>query len=108
MKDNELSIVKKISFKKIFLQILRIFNKKNTYVSNKNKIIEKVSEQKKTNFLKMISFKPNQQEALLNKVKNDPNILKSMSFEELKELNKTILNWKKYLNKRLEIAKKKT
>lgn len=108
MKNNELTIFKKFSFKKMFLKILGIFKKSNTCLSNIPEVTEKVSEQKKDEFLKSISFKQNQEEkALIDKVKSNPNIFKSMTLEELQELNKAISNWKIYLSKRIEVAKEK-
>lgn len=108
MKNNELTIFKKFSFKKILLKITGWFNKRKIHSYDTSEITNESTLDKKDVFLQSISFKQNQEEkALIDKVKNNPNIFKSMTLEELKELNKAISNWKIYLSKRIEVAKEK-
>ena len=104
MKNNQLTILKRFSLRNIFLKLSALVKKNQTDSSDITEITEESS--KKEEFLQSISFKQDQEEkVLIDKVKNNPDILKDMDFGELQELNKAILNWKKYLTKRIEVVK---
>lgn len=104
---NSLTIFKKFSFKKLWHNIINFFNKKD-YSSNSNysQTFYENKNIKKSNFLQNISFKLSPEEdSLITKLKNNPELLDDMNLEELQKANQAIANWRGLLAKQIEIAK---
>lgn len=105
-KNNSLIVYKENLFTKLKNFFRNIFSKKEVQIIQEREIIIPIGEKKK-NFIKMISFKENKEELdLINKVRQNPEILMKMNAEELNELENAIKNRQDFVDKK--IAKLKT
>ncbi len=105
MEDKKLIVKKDNIFSKIIGKIRKFFckNKKET---NEINIPDKNIENPKKEFLKNIEFKENMEDIeIINKVKDNEELIQNMSYDELKRLNEAIDNRQEYVDKKISILK---
>lgn len=105
MDDKNLIVKKDNIFSKIIGKIRNFFfkNKNDTKefsVPNKN------IENKKREFLNNIEFKENTEDiGIINKVRDNKDLIYNMNYDELKRLNEAIENRQKYVDKGISVLK---
>ena len=104
MTDKKMEIYGKDFFSRIKRFLNSIFYKK-TEDENKNRIVfydENKAKSQKKKFREYISFREDKKELkLIKSVRNNINILNKMSFEELDQVERAILNRMNYVDKRI-------
>ena len=105
MEDKNLIVKKDNIFSKIIGKIRNFFCKNKNDIKENN-VPDKNIVNKKKEFLNNIEFKENTEDIeIINKVRDNEDLIYKMSYDELKRLNEAIDNRQEYVDKRISILK---